>query len=170
MTDEVQQLFRAHYLGLVRLAMRLVDDQETAEEVVQDVFASLSGHRHRSMDDPVRYLRGAVVNRSRSVLRRRRVARAFWSRHPEDELAESPEETTIRQVERTNLLRAIRRLPRRQHEVVVLRYYADLPVAKIAQILSVSPGAVSSALNRAMGTLSSSKEGLDAYRPAERNT
>lgn len=42
MGDEVQELFRQHYLGLVRLAMRLVDDQDSAEDLVQDVFAALA--------------------------------------------------------------------------------------------------------------------------------
>jgi DNA-directed RNA polymerase specialized sigma24 family protein len=77
-TSDVPDLFRRHYLALVRLAMRLVDDQDTAEDLVQDVFLGLS-RRQVAMDDEYAYLRGAVLNRSRSALRRRRVASARWS-------------------------------------------------------------------------------------------
>ena len=149
---QVQQLFRLHYLGLVRLAMRLVDDQETAEDLVQDVFGELS-RRRPVLDDPVHYLRGAVVNRARSVLRRRRVARAFWARRPADQAGEPADRPTLQHAERQRVLRAISQLPVRQREVVVLRYYEELPVAGIAEVLHISPGAVSSALNRAMSAL-----------------
>src|SRR5690348_8519789 len=73
----VAALFRTHRLGLVRLAVLLVDDRETAEDVVQDAFAAL--HRRwgslTSEDAALAYLRTCVVNRSRSVLRRRRTVR-----------------------------------------------------------------------------------------------
>jgi RNA polymerase sigma-70 factor (sigma-E family) len=152
MNAEVPELFRQHYLALVRLAMRLVDDQDTAEDVVQDVFAALARHR-APISDPPSYLRSAVVNRARSVLRRRRVARAFWSRHPETQIARGSDEPSLRAADRDQMLNAIARLPRRQREAIVLRYYEDLTVAQIADVLGVSPGAVSSALNRALGAL-----------------
>ena len=135
MSGDVQKLFALHYLGLVRLAMRLV-----------------------GVDDPLRYLRGAVVNRSRSVLRRRLVERAFWARRERCEPFEAADAATLRQSDRQPMLRAIRGLPQRQREVVVLRYYEDLAVAQIATTLGISPGAVSSALNRAMAALSSKME------------
>jgi RNA polymerase sigma-70 factor (sigma-E family) len=155
---DVQQLFRQHYLGLVRLAMRLVDDQESAEDLVQDVFAALPRRFPDSVDEPLGYLRAAVVNRSRSALRRRMVARAFWSRHQVEDTVEAAERSTMRSADRVEMLQAIGRLPRRQREVIVLRYYEDLPVGEIASVLKTSPGAVSSALNRALAALSSNKE------------
>lgn len=148
MTD-VPALFEKYYLGLVRLAMRLVDDQESAEDLVQDVFAAPPAH----MDDPPRYLRTAVVNRSRSALRRRKVVRAFWARGQRLELTESADEPSLRSAERGRMLAAIAQLPQRQREVVVLRYYEDLAVAEIASILDTSPGSVSSALSRALTAL-----------------
>jgi RNA polymerase sigma factor (sigma-70 family) len=153
----VPELFRLHYLGLVRLAMRLVDDQESAEDLVQDVFVGLARRPH-GPDDPIRYLRTAVVNRSRSVLRRRRVARAFWARRPAADAGEPADEPTVQRVDRQQMLAAIARLPHRQREVVVLRYYEELPVAQIAEVLETTPGAVSSALNRALPTLASIME------------
>jgi RNA polymerase sigma factor (sigma-70 family) len=61
------------------------------------------------------------------------------------------------------MLRAINRLPRRQREVIVLRFYEDLPVSEIATVLKVSPGSVSSALNRALAALSSIEETVHAH-------
>ncbi|HZC71696.1 MAG TPA: sigma-70 family RNA polymerase sigma factor [Jatrophihabitans sp.] len=148
----VSQLFQQHYLGLVRLAMRLVDDQETAEDLVQDVFLGLAGHEG-AVTEPERYLRHAVVNRCRSALRRRRVARLFLAGRRPDEPATGLDEVAERDADRQHILRAISRLPTRQREVVVLRYYEDLSVAQIASILNISPGAVSSALNRALAAL-----------------
>jgi RNA polymerase sigma factor (sigma-70 family) len=148
-TIDVPALFEKHYLALVRLAMRLVDDQDSAEDLVQDVFAALPSQ----LDDPQRYLRTAVVNRARSALRHRRVVRAFWARPHRLEDIESADEASLRSAARDHMLAAISRLPQRQREVVVLRYYEDLAVAEIAAVLDISPGSVSSALNRAMTTL-----------------
>lgn len=141
MGGDVRELFRQHYLGLVRLAMRLVDDQDTAEDLVQEVFLALS-RNPVDPDDPYGYLRAAVLNRSRSALRRRRVARAF----------------SLGRADRDRMLVAIARLPRRQREAVVLRYYEDLGVTEIAAALGISAGAVSSALNRAHATLAATME------------
>ena len=155
----VAELFSAHYVALVRLAVHLVDDQGSAEDVVQDVFAGLDPAR---VDDPERYLRRAVVNRSRSALRRRRVARAFAGRVTRIELVEAADAPTVRSAERERMLAAIARLPRRQREAVVLRYYEDLPVAEIARVLDASPAAVSSALTRALATLATTMGDPDA--------
>lgn len=157
MSGAVQELFRLHYLALVRLAMRFVDDQESAEDLVQDVFLGLT-RRPAPADDPHRYLRSAVVNRSRSVLRRRKIARAFLARGGSHSSVEAADEPSIRADERTRMLDAIAQLPRRQREVIVLRYYEDLSVAEIAATLRVSPGAVSSALNRALAALAMTTE------------
>ncbi|MGH8960018.1 MAG: sigma-70 family RNA polymerase sigma factor, partial [Jatrophihabitantaceae bacterium] len=107
------------------------------------------------------YLRTAVLNRSRSALRRRKVARMFWSARPDQLAGESADGPALRVAERTRMLAVIALLPQRQREVVVLRYYEDLPVTAIAGLLGISAGAVSSALNRAMATLASTTEDPD---------
>ncbi len=155
MADDVPELFRAHYLGLVRLALRLVDDQDSAEDVVQDVFAAL---RHPPTGNAEAYLRAAVVNRCRSALRRRRTARVFAARRTVARTAEAADATSLRRAEREGLLAAVRALPTRQREVVVLRYYEDLGVTEIADVLDTTPGAVSSALNRALAALAATQE------------
>jgi RNA polymerase sigma factor (sigma-70 family) len=74
--DLVGDLYRAHALALVRVAKLLVGDQASAEDVVQDVFLNL--HRRlpglSDRDQVLPYLRAAVVNQSRSLLRKRRRA------------------------------------------------------------------------------------------------
>src|SRR5206468_4728511 len=97
---------------------------------------------HRLQGEALAYLRTAVINRARSVLRRRKVARLFAGRPARLELGEPADAGTVRDAERTRVLAAIEALPRRQREAVVLRYYEDLPVAEIALVLGISPGAV----------------------------
>lgn len=149
-------LHDAHYLGLVRLAINLVDDLPTAEDVVQDVFAA--AQRQRPPAEPLAYLRTAVLNRARSALRRRKVVRAFGAHAHVLDLVEAPDEDVLRAERRSHLLAAIAALPTRQKEVVVLRYYEDLRVAEIATVLGISAAAVSTSLAR----------GLDALKGVDR--
>jgi RNA polymerase sigma factor (sigma-70 family) len=144
-------LYDAHYLRLVRLALNLVDDRESAEDVVQDVFAA--AQRKAAPDDALPYLRTAVVNRARSLLRRRRVVRAFGARATVAEFGEPADEDVLRAERRSRLLGAIGALPTRQKEAIVLRYYEDLKVAEIAATLGISPAAVSTSLARALDAL-----------------
>ncbi|MFN2562779.1 MAG: sigma-70 family RNA polymerase sigma factor [Jatrophihabitans sp.] len=145
-------LYARHYLELVRLARQLVDDVETAEDVVQDVFAALADKR--LPDDPVRYLRRGVVNRSRSVLRRRRTVRAYAHRPVDPAGAADPADAELlRSEEARAVLAAVAALPRRQREVVVLRFYADLSVAEAAAVLGIRAGAVTTSLRRALASL-----------------
>src|SRR5580698_6985726 len=78
----VTELFQAHHLELVRLAVVMVGDLATAEDVVQDAFEQL--HRRwrtlRKQSSALDYARSAVLNGSRSVLRRRSVARRHAAR------------------------------------------------------------------------------------------
>lgn len=147
----LREVYERHYLALVRLARHLVDDLESAEDVVQDVFAALHG---RSLpDEPLGYLRAAVLNRSRSMLRGRKVSRMFAARAVVLDETEAADEDALRGDRRRAVLAAIAKLPSRQREVVVLRYYEDLAVTEIAALLGVSVGAVSSSLSRALDTL-----------------
>ena len=159
----VAELFRTHRLGMVRLALLLVDDRETAEDVVQEAFAAL--HRRwgalESSEAAIAYLRTCVVNGSRSVLRRRRVVRLHWRR--EDGVTAEPADThALLADEHQQVLRAVAKLPRRQREVIVLRYWSGLSEADIAATLGISPGAVKSTASRARDALASllTEEGL----------
>jgi RNA polymerase sigma-70 factor (sigma-E family) len=151
--DLVAGLFRAHAVDLVRLAVLLVGDQATAEDVVQDVFARLqrSRGRLRDLDKPVPYLRTAVVNGCRSVHRSRRRARLL--RVPHEPPVWSAEAAVLAGEDRRAVLAAVARLSGRQREVLVLRYYAGLADQDIAGALQVSRGTVSSTLSRALAAL-----------------
>ena len=145
----VAQLYGAHYRSLVRLAMLLVHDVESAEEIVQDSFVALHA-AWRGLADRDRalpYLRAAVVNRCRSVLRHRVVA---------DNLTPGPQASARGQItalERSAVISALRTLPARQREVLVLRLYGDLSEAQIASALGISKSAVKSHAARAISSL-----------------
>ncbi len=155
--DAVERLYAGHYHSLVRLAVLLVRDLGTAEEVVQDAFVALHrswpGLRDRSAGLP--YLRRSVVNGARSVLRHRGVReRHLQSLGPSYvETAPGADESAIAAERRRQVLAALQALPVRQREVVALRYWADLDEASIAAALGISRGAVKTHAHRAVHRL-----------------
>ena len=134
-------LYQREFVGLVRLAMVLVDNQEQAEEVVQDAFAGLY-LRYRVVSSPLAYVRASVLNGSRKVLRRRILVR----RYPSQPTGDS-------ELVYNHVLDAIRRLPARQRAAVVLRYELQLTDAEIANTLKMPLGTVKSTLHRALARL-----------------
>jgi len=149
----VTSLFHAHYRRLVGLATLMVDDRETAQEVVQDAFEHLY-RRWGSLRDPqaaVAYLDRSVVNGSRSRVRRRFTERSY-ALPPEGTVA-SAESAGVDNRQRDDLFDALKELPQRQREVIVLRYYLDLSEEQIAQWLGVSTGTVKKHAHRANATL-----------------
>ncbi|MFE1881048.1 RNA polymerase sigma factor [Streptomyces diastatochromogenes] len=158
---DITELYHHRRLPLVRLAVLLVDDLPTAEDVVQDAFTALfrrHGHRLGSLDDPEAYLRTSVVNAARSVLRRRRTVRAHT---PEREgHAPAPEEDVLLHEDHREVLAALRTLTPRQREVLVLRYWSHLTEAEIAATLGLSRGTVKSTASRALDALGRRLEGL----------
>ena len=149
----VTELYGLHYQSLVRLSALLVRDVTTAEEVVQDAFVAMHSawRRLRDTDKALSYLRQSVVNRSRSVLRHRAVIDKYAPKPTPD--APSAEQGAITQLERSAVVAALRNLPERQREALVLRYYADLSESQIAEAMGISRGAVKSHTARAMSAL-----------------
>ena len=149
----VTELYGAHYRSLTRLAAMLVHDAGTAEEVVQDSFVAMhaSWWRLRDGDKALAYLRQSVVNRSRSVLRHRLVV----DKNAPKALPDMPsaEQGANALLERSAVIAALRTLPARQREALVLRYYADLSEAQIASTMGISRGAVKSHMARAIASL-----------------
>jgi len=155
--EQVAELYAAHRLGLVRLAVLLVDDRESAEDVVQDAFAGLvKNGRLRDPAAALGYLRTAVVNNARSALRRRRTVRAHTPRVEVPRLG--PEGVAELREEHREVVLALQRLAPRQREVLVLRYWCDLPEAEIAQTMGVSAGTVKSTASRALDALETMME------------
>lgn len=141
---DLESLFVAERVPMVRLAALMVGSRSIAEEVVQDAFASVS-ERWDGIDRPGAYLRMVVVNGCAQVLRRRSVE----DRHRPVAL-ENPDEIPERLIE---LRSALDHLSDRQRIVVVLRYFVDLPDDEIAQALDVRPSTVRSLAHRALAVL-----------------
>jgi RNA polymerase sigma-70 factor (sigma-E family) len=151
--DLISDLYQAHALSLVRMAKLLLRDQPSAEDVVQDAFLGLyrawPGLRDR--DHVLPYLRAAVINGSRSVLRSRR--RALLRPVQHEPPASSAESAAMAVEDRRAVLAAVARLPRRMREVLVLRYYLGLPDQEIAAALGISRGTVSSTASRGLAAV-----------------
>jgi RNA polymerase sigma-70 factor (sigma-E family) len=151
--SSVTELFREHHLELVRLALLIVGDLATAEDAVQDAFEQL--HRRwrslRKQSSALDYARSTVLNGCRSVLRRRLVARRHEARMAIPAPPDADAAVALEQ--RTELIDAFRLLPRRQREVLALRYYLDMSVADVAATLRISEGAVRSTASRGLDAL-----------------
>jgi RNA polymerase sigma-70 factor (sigma-E family) len=158
-SHDVSVLFRERHAELVRLAVLLVGDRPSAEDVVQDVFARLClRDRLPGGDGSLAYVRAAVLNGCRSALRRRAVIRRFGNSG--DPLArggtqESAEHEAILAEDRRQVLAALAALPSRRREVLVLRYWLGLTEAEIAAVLGISTGTVKSTAARGLAALAS---------------
>jgi RNA polymerase sigma-70 factor (sigma-E family) len=152
------ELYSVQYKALVRLAAMLVRDTSTAEEVVQEAFISMHDgwHRLKDAEKALAYLRQAVVNGSRSVLRHRTVVEKHAPKPAPD--MPSAEHGAMALLERSAVIAALSQLPERQREAIVLRYYADLSEADIAAAMRISRGAVKSHTARAMASLKAALE------------
>jgi RNA polymerase sigma-70 factor (sigma-E family) len=151
--EAVTALYGAHYRSLVRLSTLLLRDVGEAEEVVQDAFVGMheGWHRLRDADRALAYLRRSVVNGSRSALRRRGVRERHAPAPAPD--AASAEHHALLAVEHRSVVDALRALPERQREAIVLRYYADLSEAGTALAMGLSRGTVKSHTARGMAAL-----------------
>lgn len=140
---DLEAVYRDHRPALVRLGYLLSGSREAAEDAVQSAFASAHTHWDR-VDEPVAYLRRAVVNQVKGEQRRvlRRAARVIPGR-PDVDLPPEVDETWS----------SLRRLTRHQRTVVVLHYYADLPLVEIAALTERPAATVRSDHRRALETL-----------------
>jgi RNA polymerase sigma-70 factor (sigma-E family) len=148
----VGALYRAQAVGLIRLAYLMLGDRAAAEDVVQDAFFGLYRNWARLADPSgaLAYVRSSVLNGCRTALRRRVLGRRLTEYQPPSGSAEA---AVLSREERQEVLRAVRRLPDRQREALVLRFYLDLPDPEIARVMGIRPGTVRSATHRALKAL-----------------
>jgi RNA polymerase sigma-70 factor (sigma-E family) len=149
---EVTALYETHALGFIRLAYVMLGDRPAAEDVVQEAFLALYKRwgQLRDTASAPGYLRTSVLNGCRMVLR----SRSRRHDHTAGELPwESAEATALVGEEYRQLLRAIRELPPRQRETLVLRYYLDLSEEETARSMGIGRGTVKSATSRALAAL-----------------
>jgi RNA polymerase sigma-70 factor (sigma-E family) len=152
----VTALYREHALGLTRLALVMVRDRQAAEDIVQDAFCGLHRRwsRLRDTGSALPYVRSAVLNGCRSEFRRHKAVRpgrdGYEGYIPP---AWSAESAALASAERREVLQALLRLPTRQREALVLRFYLDLSEADAASAMRVSRGTVKSTVARGLAAL-----------------
>lgn len=143
-------LYRLEWRSVVGVAYALTGSWAAAEELAQDSF--LAAHRKwstvSSYENPAAWVRRVCANRAVSEFRRRSAeARALLrSRHRPPEAAVLPDGAD-------DFWAEVRALPRRQAQVVVLRYVGDLSVGQIATELGIAEGTVKAHLHTARQTL-----------------
>lgn len=150
---DVAAIFAAHHAGLVRLALMMVGDLPTAEDVVQEAFERTHAGRRRLRDPSkaLTYVRSAVLNGCRSVLRRRMTA--FRRAVPYEPPIWSAESAVMVGEDRREVLAALQRLPRRQREALILRYYLDLSDREIAEVMGIGASTARSTIARGLTAL-----------------
>lgn len=157
--DPLATLHRAEYAPLVRLATVVLGDAGLAEQVVQDAFVKLALRWRglRGLDNPVAYLRSVVLNGCRSALRHQRVRDRHGTRliatGGRPAAGGGPEAVVLAGERHDEVVAALRRLPLRQREALVLRFYLDLPEAEMAATMGVAPGSVKTHLHRGLAAL-----------------
>ena len=150
-----EALFATHYRPLLRTAFLLVGERGEAEEVVQEAFARLlaSHRRVRDVDRAPGYLRAIVVNQCRGRLRKRGSSRRGAPKLVAFPDPSSAADHVVAQDDRAALASALARLPERQRECIVLRYYGSLSEAEIADAMGVSRGSVKTHASRGLAAL-----------------
>ena len=134
--------YRMQFAPMVRLARGLVDTSERAEEIVQDAFLRVL-ERWDGLYEPRGYVRTAVVNAARSELRKREVRRRLGRRLASDRIS----------TEDDYLIDALDRLSSKRRTALVLRFYAQMSEAEIAEAMGVRPGTVKSLVSRGLADL-----------------
>jgi RNA polymerase sigma-70 factor (sigma-E family) len=149
----VSVLYDEHALGLTRLAQVMLGDRAAAEDVVHDAFYGLC-RRWGYLSDAGKaqaYLRSSVLNGCRSVLRRQaRPPAGGLTLRPDALSADAP---LLASEDRRAVMAALRRLPDRQREALVLRYYLELPDAQIAAAMGIGESTVRSTMHRGLAAL-----------------
>jgi RNA polymerase sigma factor (sigma-70 family) len=152
-------LYQAHALGLTRLAHVMLGQRSAAEDVVQDAFCSLYLRWGKLSDQQKapQYLRASVLNGCRTVLQRGRV-RDRHDRNLHDTAARpatvlSAESAVLASEEQRTVMQAIRRLPSRQREALILRFYLGESEAEIARLMGIRQSTVRSTTHRALTAL-----------------
>jgi RNA polymerase sigma-70 factor (sigma-E family) len=158
--EAIAELFETHHLPLVRLAVLLGADD--AEDVVAEAFYQLY-RRWRRLRSPeaaaAAYLRSVVVNLTRMRIRHLQVVRKHAARNGDApaHVASGEERAVLRDDQRA-LVDAVRALPARQREALVLRFWLDLRESEIADAMGISAGSVKVHVSRGMAALSRTLE------------
>ena len=149
----VVRLFEEEGASLVRLARFFVDDRSAAEDLVQEAFIRFARAAHRlvAVESAPAYLRSIVLNLARDHNRRGLVS----LRHhlPAEPATPATEDLMVLREEQQEVIDALRGLPTRQRDALVLRYYAELGIDEIATTMGVSRNSVKTHLQRGLAAM-----------------
>ncbi|MDE6269494.1 MAG: sigma-70 family RNA polymerase sigma factor [Muribaculaceae bacterium] len=150
--NDIEQLFKAHFVPMHRLAMALLHDEDLARDIVHDVFVSLLDGRSAIVAS-LGYLLMAVRNRCLNHIRacqlHERVARLFFAENGEYDADEWPDEETISRI--YSIIES--EISPQARRVIELRFAAGLPFAKVAETMGISQTAVFRHLRNAISII-----------------
>ena len=153
----VSALYQAHAVSMIRIALLMLGDRAAAEDVVQEAFFGLFRRWHGLNDTrkAEAYIRSAVLNGCRDAVKRRdrRTRRDLAATALDLGELPSAEATALISEDRRRILAGLRRLPPRQREALVFRYYLELSEEETASAMGVSRGTVKSTTSRAIAAL-----------------
>lgn len=147
--NDIEQLFKAHYAQMYRLATVLLHDDDLARDIVHDVFASLLDGRP-SLHVGGGYLLNAVRNRCLNHIRdcaiHQRIANRYFLDNEEYDNDRWPDDETIARI--YSLIR--NDIPIQAKRIIELRFSDGMPFARIAAVMGISETAVYRHLSNAL--------------------
>jgi len=146
------RLFEAHYTPMLRLAMLLGADDP--ENVVAEAYYEIyrKWRKLRDAGAAEAYLRSTVCNLTRMRIRHLQVARKHVE-SPAEETVVSAESAALLRDDQRVLIGALRQLPARQREALVLRHWLGLKESEIAAAMGISGGSVKTHTARGLAAL-----------------
>ncbi|HSF87651.1 MAG TPA: SigE family RNA polymerase sigma factor [Acidimicrobiia bacterium] len=151
----VARLYRDEGANLVRLARFFTDDRNAAEDLVQEAFIRLhrNAHKIRDRTNPAPYLRSIVLNLARDHNRRGLVSLRHREALTPESALDAPADSIVVSEDQAEVVEALRTLPGRQRDCLVLRFYFELTEREIAETLSISVNSVKTHCRRGIATL-----------------
>lgn len=163
----IELLVRRYEEGVFKLVLSIVNDTAEAAEITQETFiAALRSLRtYREQQSFKAWLYTIAVNHSRSHLRKRKAFERLQTTlgslfRLELQKQKSPEEVALQNEKEAILWQELNRLDEKQRVVVVLRYFHELSVPEISEILATSEGTIHSRLHYAREKL---RNALDSW-------
>jgi len=152
--EEARQLFEAHSALVFRMALLLTRSRTLADDVVQETFIRIFQKYH--LYDPAKPIQPWIcqiaMNVTRNLLRKNRW-QVLTHLFPNTSDPFSAEEIVVQTETQKELWQLLQKLPQKSREVLVLRYYAELPLQEIAVILDIPLGTCKSRIHTALGLL-----------------
>ena len=166
--DAIEFLFREYEVGIFKLALSIVDDPAEANEITQETFiAALRAlGKYQEKQSFKAWLYTITINQSRSHLRKRRALKKLEDTltrivRVELEKQVKPEEAVVQNEKEAALWKSLNQLDDKHRIVIVLRYFHELTINEISEILSINEGTIHSRLHSAREKLRTTLDHLE---------